>query len=84
MRVQISIVVVVLVFAISIICEKVAESGSKKTARGGSGSPALKITDVLPEELEKLIEDNEYLLVYFYDNDGGQSQLSKQVMFFEE
>ena len=74
MRVQIGILIVLVVFAICIICEKA----------GGSGSSGLKITDVLPEELEELIEENEYVLVYFYDNDGGQQKLSKEVMSFKE
>ena len=84
MRVEITIVAVLLVFAICITCKKVTESGPKKKASGGPGSSALKITDVLPDEIDKLIKDNEYLLVYFYDNVGGQSQLSKQVIFLEE
>ena len=74
MRVQIGILVVLVVFAICIICEKA----------GGSGSSGLKIADVLPEELEELIEENEYVLVYFYDNDGVQQKLSKEVMCFNE
>ena len=79
-----SIAVFLCVFVICITSKTVAQNGAKKKGvTGGRSSSGLKITEVVPDELQKLITDNEYLLVYFYDNDGVQSQISKQVKVYQ-
>ena len=80
MRVEIGILALLLVFAITITSKKVTESEQKPKETEKSGAASSKITNVLPNELSKLVEDNEYLLVFFYDDDDKKSQISKQVI----
>ena len=79
MKVEVGTLFLLLAFVLTITSKKVAEEGSKAKAAGGSGTLSSKINDVSPDELTKLIKDNEYAIVYFYDDDKSKVQFGKQV-----
>ena len=79
MKVEVGILFLLLAFVLTITSKKVTQEGSKAKAAGGSGTLSSKINDVSPDELSKLIKDNEYAIVYFYDDDQSKAQFSKQV-----
>ena len=82
MKVGIGILFLLLGFVLTISSKKAAQEGSKAKAGGSSGTLSSKINDVSPDELSDLIRDNEYLIVYFYDDDQSKVQFSKQVTTF--
>ena len=65
---------------ITITSKKTEDGGAKaKSGKASSGTLSSKVVDVSSDQLAKLIEDNEYLLVFFYDDDPSKVQFSKQV-----
>ena len=85
MRVKIGIVFLLLAFVLTITSKKVTtDAGAKAKPTGGTGkSVSSKITDVPDDQLGQLINDNEYLLVFFYDDEPSKVQLSNQVTKFD-
>jgi len=65
---------------ITITSKKTEDGGAKaKSGKASSETLSSKVVDVSSDQLAKLIEDNEYLLVFFYDDDPSKVQFSKQV-----
>ena len=79
MKVEVGILFLLLAFVLTITSNKITQEGSKVKAAGASGTLSSKIKDVSPDELSKLIKDNEYAIVYFYDDDQSKVQFGKQV-----
>ena len=84
------IIFLLLAFVLSISSKKVAndnnktngKSTKKASSNGPSGALSSKINDVTADELNKLVEDNDFVICYFYDDDQSKAQFSKQVRFF--
>ena len=83
------VIFLLLAFVLSISSKKVANDNSKTNGKptkkassnGPSGALSSKINDVTADELNKLVEDNDFVICYFYDDDQSKAQFSKQVKF---
>ena len=84
------VIFLLLAFVLSISSKKVANDNSKTNGKptkkassnGPSGALSSKINDVTADELNKLVEDNDFVICYFYDDDQSKAQFSKQVRVF--
>ena len=72
-----------LAFVLSISSKKVAndngKAANKATKKPPTGGLSSKINEVTSDELNKLVEDNDFVICYFYDDDQSKAQFSKQV-----
>ena len=83
------VIFLLLAFVLSISSKKVANDNGKTNGKptkkassnGPSGALSSKINDVTADELNKLVEDNDFVICYFYDDDQSKAQFSKQVGF---
>ena len=84
------VIFLLLAFVLSISSKKVANDNGKTNSKpnkkasinGPSGALSSKINEVTADELNKLVEDNDFVICYFYDDDQSKAQFSKQVRFF--
>ena len=55
------------------------KAANKATKKPPTGALSSKISEVTSDELNKLVEDNDFVICYFYDDDQSKAQFSKQV-----
>ena len=81
------IIFLLFAFVLSISSKKAANDNGKANIKpnnkpksnGSPGTLSSKINDVTADELNKLVEDNDFVICYFYDDDQSKAQFSKQV-----